>query len=149
MKFLNIYTLSNKIFWTTNCRALPKNGSPFQKFSKARAEPRPKRGFGNSFQPAIDAPRLEPHQLRHCPKRKDASPNRFALFIYLSNRARYVIHKPCGTTVASTICLVSLSPLFVAFSQLQPYVWFHFLLYSLHFLNEQKVFLHQLASFHQ
>ncbi|XAR72667.1 hypothetical protein NMG60_11019384 [Bertholletia excelsa] len=22
---------------------------------------RPKRGFGNSFQPAIDAPRLEPH----------------------------------------------------------------------------------------
>uniref|UniRef100_A0A0R0I0X6 Uncharacterized protein n=1 Tax=Glycine max TaxID=3847 RepID=A0A0R0I0X6_SOYBN len=26
-----------------------------------RGEPRPKRGFGNSFQPAIDAPRLEPH----------------------------------------------------------------------------------------
>ncbi|PIN13992.1 hypothetical protein CDL12_13389 [Handroanthus impetiginosus] len=25
------------------------------------AKPRPKRGFGNSFQPAIDAPRLEPH----------------------------------------------------------------------------------------
>ncbi|AES95227.1 hypothetical protein MTR_5g023160 [Medicago truncatula] len=23
--------------------------------------PKPKRGFGNSFQPAIDAPRLEPH----------------------------------------------------------------------------------------
>ncbi|RZC28174.1 hypothetical protein D0Y65_000267 [Glycine soja] len=41
-------------------RALPLR-EPFQKFSKARAEPRPKRGFGNSFQPAIDAPRLEPH----------------------------------------------------------------------------------------
>ncbi|CBI34356.3 unnamed protein product, partial [Vitis vinifera] len=27
----------------------------------AWAKPRPKRGFGNSFQPAIDAPRLEPH----------------------------------------------------------------------------------------
>ncbi|KAG5067882.1 hypothetical protein JHK85_000259 [Glycine max] len=40
--------------------ALPLR-EPFQKFSKARAEPRPKRGFGNSFQPAIDAPRLEPH----------------------------------------------------------------------------------------
>ncbi|KAK4600122.1 hypothetical protein RGQ29_009978 [Quercus rubra] len=38
----------------------------------AWAEPRPKRGFGNSFQPAIDASRLEPHGLRHCPKRKDA-----------------------------------------------------------------------------
>ncbi|KAL3521655.1 hypothetical protein ACH5RR_019804 [Cinchona calisaya] len=37
----------------------------------AQAKPRPKRGFGNSFQPAIDAPRLEPHKLRHCPKRKD------------------------------------------------------------------------------
>ncbi|CAI0443033.1 unnamed protein product, partial [Linum tenue] len=24
-------------------------------------KPRPKRGFGNSFQPAIDAPRLLPH----------------------------------------------------------------------------------------
>nr|DAD35777.1 TPA_asm: hypothetical protein HUJ06_006417 [Nelumbo nucifera] len=24
----------------------------------AKAKPRPKRGFGNSFQPAIDAPRL-------------------------------------------------------------------------------------------
>ncbi|KAG8365066.1 hypothetical protein BUALT_Bualt18G0064600 [Buddleja alternifolia] len=33
----------------------------FQKFSRARGEPKPKRGFGNSFQPAIDAPRLEPH----------------------------------------------------------------------------------------
>ncbi|KAL5823031.1 hypothetical protein ACOSQ3_020878 [Xanthoceras sorbifolium] len=43
-----------------NCRALPKR-EPFQKFSKAKAEPRPKRGFGNSFQPAIDAPRLLPH----------------------------------------------------------------------------------------
>ncbi|OMO52355.1 hypothetical protein CCACVL1_29252 [Corchorus capsularis] len=39
--------------------------------SRARLKPRPKRGFGNSFQPAIDAPRLEPHELRHCPKRKD------------------------------------------------------------------------------
>lgn len=45
---------------TKNCRALPRR-EPFQKFSKARAEPRPTRGFGNSFQPAIDAPRLEPH----------------------------------------------------------------------------------------
>ncbi|KAK2977961.1 hypothetical protein RJ640_029671 [Escallonia rubra] len=44
---------------------------PFQKFSMAQGEPRPKRGFGNSFQPAIDAPRLVPHKLRHCPKRKD------------------------------------------------------------------------------
>nr|DAD23226.1 TPA_asm: hypothetical protein HUJ06_024689 [Nelumbo nucifera] len=34
---------------------------PFQKFSEARGKPRPKRGFGNSFQPAIDAPRLIPH----------------------------------------------------------------------------------------
>jgi len=34
---------------------------PFQKFSKAQDKPRPKRGFGNSFQPAIDAPRLVPH----------------------------------------------------------------------------------------
>ncbi|RHN63126.1 hypothetical protein MtrunA17_Chr4g0054911 [Medicago truncatula] len=40
--------------------ALPQ-GEPFQKFSKAKDKPRPKRGFGNSFQPAIDAPRLEPH----------------------------------------------------------------------------------------
>ncbi|RDX78474.1 hypothetical protein CR513_41250, partial [Mucuna pruriens] len=36
--------------------ALPQR-EPFQKFSKAGAKPRPKRGFGNSFQPAIDAPR--------------------------------------------------------------------------------------------
>ncbi|KAL5822929.1 hypothetical protein ACOSQ4_020829 [Xanthoceras sorbifolium] len=43
-----------------NCRALPKR-EPFKKFSKAKAEPRPKRGFGNSFQPAIDVPRLLPH----------------------------------------------------------------------------------------
>ncbi|KEH31556.1 hypothetical protein MTR_4g098835 [Medicago truncatula] len=44
-----------------NClMALPR-GEPFQKFSKAKDKPRPKRGFGNSFQPAIDAPRLEPH----------------------------------------------------------------------------------------
>ncbi|CAN1246686.1 hypothetical protein LINGRAPRIM_LOCUS3227, partial [Linum grandiflorum] len=27
----------------------------------ATGKPRPKRGFGNSFQPAIDAPRLVPH----------------------------------------------------------------------------------------
>ncbi|CAI0443017.1 unnamed protein product, partial [Linum tenue] len=27
----------------------------------AVGKPRPKRGFGNSFQPAIDAPRLLPH----------------------------------------------------------------------------------------
>uniref|UniRef100_A0A2C9UY74 Uncharacterized protein n=1 Tax=Manihot esculenta TaxID=3983 RepID=A0A2C9UY74_MANES len=40
--------------------ALPRR-EPFQKFSTARVKPRPKRGFGNSFQPAIDAPRLEPH----------------------------------------------------------------------------------------
>ncbi|CAN1246685.1 hypothetical protein LINGRAPRIM_LOCUS3227, partial [Linum grandiflorum] len=32
-----------------------------KKFSKATGKPRPKRGFGNSFQPAIDAPRLVPH----------------------------------------------------------------------------------------
>ncbi|KAK8572600.1 hypothetical protein V6N13_048185 [Hibiscus sabdariffa] len=54
-----------------SCRALPRR-EPFQKFSKAGGKPRPKRGFGNSFQPALDAPRLEPHELRHCPKRKDA-----------------------------------------------------------------------------
>ncbi|KAL5756167.1 hypothetical protein ACOSQ2_020913 [Xanthoceras sorbifolium] len=53
------YILLNK-FSNWNCRALP-NREPFQKFSKAKAEPRPKRGFGNSFQPAIDAPRLLPH----------------------------------------------------------------------------------------
>lgn len=35
------------------------------------SNPRPQRGFENSFQPAIDTPRLEPHQLRYCPKRKD------------------------------------------------------------------------------
>ncbi|CBI18901.3 unnamed protein product, partial [Vitis vinifera] len=28
---------------------------------RCAAKPRPKRGFGNSFQPAIDAPRLLPH----------------------------------------------------------------------------------------
>ncbi|KAK7302955.1 hypothetical protein RJT34_13852 [Clitoria ternatea] len=38
-------------------RALPRR-EPFQKFSKAQGKPRPKRGFGNSFQPAIDAPRI-------------------------------------------------------------------------------------------
>ncbi|CAN6936779.1 unnamed protein product, partial [Brassica oleracea] len=36
------------------CRALPRR-EPFQKFSKAQDNPR--RGFGNSFQPAIDVPR--------------------------------------------------------------------------------------------
>jgi hypothetical protein len=40
-------------------RALPQR-EPFQKFSKAKAKPRPKRGVGNSFQPAIDVPQLEP-----------------------------------------------------------------------------------------
>ncbi|KAH0978071.1 hypothetical protein GBA52_027790 [Prunus armeniaca] len=47
------------------------------------AEPRPKRGFGNSFQPAIDAPRLEPHKLRHCPKRKDTPIIGFRSVLYL------------------------------------------------------------------
>nr|VDC88047.1 unnamed protein product [Brassica oleracea] len=42
------------------CRALPRR-EPFQKFSKAQDKLRPRRGFGNSFQPAIDAPRLVPH----------------------------------------------------------------------------------------
>jgi hypothetical protein len=40
-------------------RALPQR-EPFQKFSKAKAKPSPKRGVGNSFQPAIDVPQLEP-----------------------------------------------------------------------------------------
>ncbi|WZZ89301.1 hypothetical protein YC2023_117880 [Brassica napus] len=44
---------------------------PFQKFSRAQDKLRLRRGFGNSFQPAIDAPRLVPNKLRHCPKRKD------------------------------------------------------------------------------
>ncbi|KAH0978074.1 hypothetical protein GBA52_027793 [Prunus armeniaca] len=47
------------------------------------AEPRPKRGFGNSFQLAIDAPRLEPHKLRHCPKRKDTPIIGFRSVLYL------------------------------------------------------------------
>ncbi|ONH92377.1 hypothetical protein PRUPE_8G171200 [Prunus persica] len=52
------------------------------------AEPRPKRGFGNSFQPAIDAPRLKPHKLRHCPKRKDTSIIGFrSLLSHYSNSA--------------------------------------------------------------
>lgn len=42
-----------------NCRH-PRT-VPFQKVSTAKAEPRPKRGFGNSFQPAVDAPQLEAH----------------------------------------------------------------------------------------
>ncbi|WZZ39274.1 hypothetical protein YC2023_035533 [Brassica napus] len=41
-------------------KALPRR-EPFQKFSKAQDKLRPRRGFGNSFQPAIDAPRLVPH----------------------------------------------------------------------------------------
>jgi len=36
-------------------------GSPSRNSRRHWARPRPKRGFGNSFQPAIDAPRLEPH----------------------------------------------------------------------------------------
>ena len=47
----------------------------------------PKRGFGNSFQPAIDAPRLEPHQLRHCPKRKDHS------VLYIAISFNFDIHQ--------------------------------------------------------
>ncbi|EEF34210.1 conserved hypothetical protein [Ricinus communis] len=45
----------------TNFKTALHQKEPFQKFSKAEDVPRPKRGFGNSFQPAIDAPRLEPH----------------------------------------------------------------------------------------
>ncbi|EEF33495.1 conserved hypothetical protein [Ricinus communis] len=52
--------LKGKSLLLENCRTLPQR-EPFQKFSKAKGKPGPKRGFGNSFQPAIDAPRLEPH----------------------------------------------------------------------------------------
>ncbi|KAG8365064.1 hypothetical protein BUALT_Bualt18G0064200 [Buddleja alternifolia] len=46
----------------SDCRTLPwVRGSPSRNSRGPRAKPRPKRGFGNSFQPAIDAPRLEPH----------------------------------------------------------------------------------------
>ncbi|CAL9219917.1 unnamed protein product, partial [Arabidopsis halleri] len=55
--FLNF---KNKKLRLEYCRALPQR-EPFQKFSKAQDKLRPRRGFGNSFQPAIDAPRLEPH----------------------------------------------------------------------------------------
>ncbi|CAL9192968.1 unnamed protein product [Musa hybrid cultivar] len=44
---------------TLNCRALPwVRGSPSRNSRWRRDKPRPKRGFGNSFQPAIVAPRL-------------------------------------------------------------------------------------------
>ncbi|GAA0159247.1 hypothetical protein LIER_16069 [Lithospermum erythrorhizon] len=54
-------------------------------------EPRPKRGFGNSFQPAIDAPRLEPHELRHCPKRKDTFSSIVALWFYCLSLSRQIL----------------------------------------------------------
>ncbi|CAI8588544.1 unnamed protein product [Vicia faba] len=54
------FALKSNCRWIGILETLPIRES-FQKFSKARVEPKPKRGFGNSFQPAIDAPQLEPH----------------------------------------------------------------------------------------
>ncbi|PWA70562.1 Aspartic peptidase [Artemisia annua] len=71
--------------------ALPLKREPFQKFSMAKGDPRPRRGFGNSFQPAIDTPRLLPHKLRHCPKRKDA---------IHPIPTSYFIHLPASDTIA-------------------------------------------------
>ncbi|CAL9022874.1 unnamed protein product [Prunus brigantina] len=51
-------------------------------------EQRPNRGFGNSFHPARDGPQLEPHKLRHCPKRKHTSVIGFrSLLSHYSNSA--------------------------------------------------------------
>ncbi|PWA56743.1 Leucine-rich repeat-containing protein [Artemisia annua] len=58
----------------------------------AKGDPRPRRGLGNSFQPAIDAPRLLPHWLRHCPKRKDA---------LQPIPTSYFIHLPASATLAN------------------------------------------------
>ncbi|KAG7962783.1 hypothetical protein I3843_09G083800 [Carya illinoinensis] len=68
------------IIFLCNSRALSQ-GEPFQKFSTANVEPRPKRGFGNSFQLVIDASRLEPYSLRHCPKRKDKALMKFQIHL--------------------------------------------------------------------
>ncbi|KAH0978081.1 hypothetical protein GBA52_027800 [Prunus armeniaca] len=76
------------ISWDYIYRALLRRESPSRNSQGHMAEPRPKRGFGNSFQPAIDAPRLEPHKLRHCPKRKDNSIIGFrSLLSHYSNSA--------------------------------------------------------------
>ncbi|KAB2609738.1 hypothetical protein D8674_041949 [Pyrus ussuriensis x Pyrus communis] len=61
------------------------------------------RGFGNSFQPAIDAPRLEPHKLRHCPKRKDALLVRLLVLFIVPSPASILSLGRCGTTATTVI----------------------------------------------
>ncbi|CAG7893589.1 unnamed protein product [Brassica rapa] len=57
---INTHEASIKYLNSEIVGLLPRR-EPFQKFSKAQDKLRPRRGFGNSFQPAIDAPRLVPH----------------------------------------------------------------------------------------
>ncbi|WZZ01302.1 hypothetical protein YC2023_073630 [Brassica napus] len=77
-----------------NIVGLYPEGSPSRNSQRPRSSLETMRGFGNSFQPAIDAPRL----LRHCPKRKDEFQQSNTSFFYSLDKTNLLdMHFRCGS----------------------------------------------------